>query len=462
MNSPSRLAPEIVPNTGSNQQSTNLFGTDGIRARVGTFPCTENDLIKLGRAIGIWAVQKYGTQPRFLLGHDTRESASFMINALNAGLLQSPIALSNLGVLPTPAIIKTALLDTSIDGAIIITASHNPYHDNGIKLIDRRTGKLTVRDEEMISHLFYKELPKDSDFPGKMYKTRNAQEVYMQAIAPYFKPNFLLGKNIVLDCAHGAASTIAPEVFTEFGATVHLLHNQPNGTNINHECGATHPQSLKNALVALRADIGFAFDGDGDRVIAVNKSGAIKDGDDILALLLEHPAYTQEPALVCTIMSNAGLEEFVTQKNKSLIRTPVGDKHVSAELKNRTLLIGGEQSGHILLADFLNSADGIFAALRICEVAQLNNNWDLQTFDHMAQIMINVPVEFKRDLQDPMLQEIINAHKIQLMNGTLVVRYSGTENLLRIMVQHKDHAHAEKIGTGLAQKLKQALSITKN
>lgn len=464
MNSPTRLAPEVAQNTSSitRQQPANLFGTDGIRARVGTFPCTETDLVKLGRAIGIWALQKYGAQPRLLLGHDTRESAPFMINALNAGLLQSPIAVSNLGVLPTPAIIKIALLDKSIDGAIIITASHNPYHDNGIKLIDRRTGKLSLRDEEIITELFYKETTSSRDIRGRMHHSAEAQDTYKNALADYFTPDFLRGKKIVLDCAHGATSIVAPALFTHFGATVLALYNQPNGHNINHECGATHPEAVQNAVIAAQADIGFAFDGDGDRVVAVGKNGIIKDGDDILALLLDHPTYAQEPTLVCTIMSNAGLEEFVTQKNKSIIRTAVGDKHISAELKNKNLLIGGEQSGHILLADFLNGGDGIFAALRICEVAELRNNWNLKSFEHMAQIMINVPVELKRDLQNPTLQDIISTHKTLLLGGTLVVRYSGTENLLRVMVQHKNQAHADKIGTQLAHKLKQAITLIKN
>jgi phosphoglucosamine mutase len=463
MNSPIRLAPEVAQNTGSitRQQPANLFGTDGIRARMGTFPCTEPDLVKLGRAIGIWALQKYGAQPRLLLGHDTRESAPFMINALNAGLLQSPISLSNLGVLPTPAIIKIALLDTSIDGAIIITASHNPYHDNGIKLIDRRAGKLSLRDEETISELFYKEATSPCDIRGKMYHVTRAQDTYKNAFAEYFTPNFLHGKKIVLDCANGATSAVAPELFTHFGATVLPLYNQPNGHNINHECGATHPEAIQNAVISAQADIGFAFDGDGDRVVAVGKNGIIKDGDDILALLLDHPTYGQEPTLVCTIMSNAGLEEFVTQKNKSIIRTPVGDKHISAELKNKNLLLGGEQSGHILLADFLNGGDGIFAALRICEVAELRNNWNLNSFEHMAQIMTNLAVEHKRDLQDPVLQEIINSHKTQLLGGTLIIRYSGTENLLRVMIQHKDQSHAEKVSAQLVTQLKQALTLVK-
>jgi len=460
MNSPIREIQESVQSNApitSVQEHANLFGTDGIRACVGTFPCTEDDLAKLGHAIGVWATSKYGAQPRLLLGHDTRESAEFMICALSAGLLQSPVAIINVGVLPTPAIIKIATLDASIDGAIIITASHNPFQDNGIKVVDRRAGKLSAQDEQTITNLFYRETVPNNAPRGKIYSLANAEQSYTEALAEYFPTQFLLGKKVVLDCAHGATSTLAPALFSSFGATVITLNNQPDGRNINHHCGATHPETIRDAVVHERADIGFAFDGDGDRVVAVSKNGTIKDGDDILALLLDHPKYVRESTIVATIMSNAGLEEFVVSKNKIIIRTPVGDKHVSAELKNRKLLMGGEQSGHILLADFLNGGDGIFAALRICEVAIQTGNWNLKTFEHVAQIMINVPVEHKRDLQEPSVQTIINAHKAQLNNGTIVVRYSGTENLLRVMIQHKDRVLAEQVGAELVRELKKAL-----
>lgn len=440
------------------EKKPNLFGTDGIRARVGTSPLTEHEIIKLGHAIATWALQTYGENPKILIGHDTRESAEFMINALSAGLLQNPISLANLGMLPTPAIMKLAVLDTSIDAAIILTASHNAYHDNGIKIIDRATGKLSKKDEERITELFYQELPLYAA-PCRIIEHRHgAEKDYLLALTSYFPVNFLAGTSIVLDCAHGATSIVAPALFTHFGASVHILNNKPDGRNINHQCGAVHPEQVAQAVIREGADLGFAFDGDGDRVVAIAKNGLIKDGDDILALLLEHPAYAQEPIIVSTIMSNAGLAEFVSKKNKALIRTPVGDKYVSAELKNKSLLLGGEQSGHILLTDFLNSGDGIFAALRICEVVLLSKNWNLDTFEHIAQIMINVPVTHKRDLEDPVLKEIITTHAASLPNGTLLVRYSGTENVLRIMIQNKDHAHAQAIGARLVEALKNILT----
>lgn len=440
-----------------NPNQANLFGTDGIRARVGSFPLRPEDVTKLGRAIGIWATRTYGTTPKLMIGHDTRESAPLLLDAFSAGLLQSPCTLINVGTLPTPAIIKLTTLDKSVDGAIIITASHNPYQDNGIKIIDRVSGKISQMDEEAITQLFYEELNLNLPQNGILQQLTNAEQSYLETLTQYFPANFLEGKTIVLDCAHGATSILAPRVFSVLGATVHVINNAPNGRNINHECGAVHPEQVSTAVKTHTADIGFAFDGDGDRVVAVNKNGIIKDGDDLIALLSKHPNYAHESALCCTIMSNAGLAEFARINGKELIRTPVGDKHVSAALKKNKLLLGGEQSGHILLADFLSSGDGIFAALRICEVALGLDNWTLESFAHVAQIMINLPVQEKRDLGQPDIAAIIAAHTQQVGNGTLIVRYSGTENLLRVMIQHKDESHAKMVGESLVQDLKQIL-----
>lgn len=452
---------ELLQNERIDQQNlsrqTNLFGTDGIRARVGTFPLTQDDVTKLGRAVGIWATHTYGAAPKLLIGHDTRESAGELLAAFSAGLLQSSCTLMNVGTLPTPAIIKLATLDESVDGAVIITASHNPYHDNGIKIIDRVMGKLSTADEEAITQLFYEELNLNAPTVGSLQQLIGAEHTYLAVLATYFPANFLAGKTIVLDCAHGATSIVAPAAFNNFGATVKVLNNAPDGRNINHACGAVHPEQVAAQVKEHNADIGFAFDGDGDRVVAVSKDGIIKDGDDILALLSQHPVYAHEAAICCTIMSNAGLAEFATSHGKELIRTPVGDKHVSAALKKNKLLLGGEQSGHILLADFLSSGDGIFAALRLCEVALHTQNWQLESFEHVAQLMINIPVQEKRDLVQPDIAAIIAAHTHQLDNGTLIVRYSGTENLLRVMIQHKDANHAKMVGESLVQDLKQVL-----
>lgn len=437
-------------------QMQNLFGTDGIRARVGVFPLTEYDLVKLGNAIGIWAVKKYGAAPHFLMGHDTRESAQFMIDALSAGLLQHPINLSHAGVLPTPAIIKLAQMDETFDGAIIITASHNPYQDNGLKIVDAHNGKLSLEDEQAITTLFYSQKTQ-STLLGSTCTLKDSNSNYLNALASYFQPQFLRGKKIVLDCANGATSAIAPALFEQLGAEVIALNIQPNGCNINENCGATHPEIAQHAVITHQADIGFAFDGDGDRVVAISKEGMIKDGDDILALLLNHPVYAEVTGLVCTIMSNGGLDIYTQSKQKTLVRTPVGDKYVSAELKNSNLLIGGEQSGHILLADFLLSSDALFAALRICETALLNNNWGLNSFDRFAQVLINMAVSEKRDLQAPDLQAIISNSKASLGSGTLVIRYSGTENLLRIMVQHQNQAFAQSVAEQLVKNLEPVL-----
>ncbi len=435
----------------------NLFGTDGIRARVGTFPLTQEDLVKLGAAIGTWAIKKYGSAPHFLLGHDTRESAQFMIDALSTGLLQHPITIIHAGILPTPAIIKLAQMNELVNGAIIITASHNPYQDNGIKIVDAKNGKLSLKDEQEITALFDSQSHTQIKRDGKISSISDLETKYRNVLSASFQPHLLQGKKIVIDCANGATSNIAPILFKELGAHVLAINIHPDGKNINENCGATHPEIAQQAVLAHHADIGFAFDGDGDRVVAINKNGFIKDGDDILALLLNHPAYTHVAGLVCTVMSNGGLDIYAQNKEKSLIRTPVGDKYVSAELKNKNLLIGGEQSGHILLADFLLSSDALFTALRVCETAQLTNNWELKSFDRLAQVLINMEVKEKRDLQTPDLQAIIHASREKLGSGSLLVRYSGTENLLRIMVQHQDQSFAQMVANELVKNLDHVL-----
>lgn len=444
-------------NSSSPVDQTNLFGTDGIRAQVGTYPCTKKDLKKLGYAIGIWAINKYGSLPHILLGHDTRESASFMISSLAKGLLQHPIALCNAGILPTPAIIKVAQSDPSIDCALIITASHNPYQDNGIKIIDKKNGKLSTEDEETISRLFHESSTTSHATLGNMYRYQNAQETYIQLIQEYFPSCFLSGKKIIIDCANGAISSIAQALFNHSGAKIILMNNHPNGHNINQACGAIYPQQLQQAVVSQKADLGFAFDGDGDRLIAVNNKGSIKNGDDILALLMNHPAYSSSSTLVCTIMSNGGLEKYVQEKGKKIVRTPVGDKYVSAKLKEESLMIGGEQSGHILLADFLYSSDAAFTALRICETVKLTQNWELASFEHIGQVLINLPIREKRNLEEPDIANVISYYRAKLHDGRIVVRYSGTENILRIMLQHANEYQATELGNELAQKLKEII-----
>lgn len=434
-----------------------LFGTDGIRASVGKEPLTLTSLPHLGYVLGLWAHTKYTKPVRMLIGHDTRISCSLVKASLKSGLLAQGVMLHDAGVIPSPAVMRIMNLTQLFDMGIIISASHNPYRDNGIKII-LNDGKLTTTDEQEITELFYstpaiytyETLATDTAYP-------DAAQHYIDTMVALFSPQCLSGKTIVLDCANGAASNVAPAIFSALGGTIITINDMPNGYNINEQCGAVHPEQLQETVLNNKADIGFAFDGDADRVIAVNNAGEIKNGDDILAILLEHPLYKKTSTVVGTIMTNQGIEALAAQKEKVLVRTPVGDKFITDYLVRNNLLLGSEPSGHVILRDYLATGDGIFTALRIVETIQLNQNWSMHSFTKFPQIVINVPVQVRKDLTQDPAAHIITSHREQLNKGRIVVRYSGTEPLLRIMIEDEDQDNAKKIGMKLSQELQQAL-----
>lgn len=438
----------------------NIFGTDGIRKSIGTHPLTLESLPRLGMAIAQWAQEKIGHNPVILLGHDTRQSCSFAKSALQAGLLAKSAHVYDAQVIPTPAICAIINTTTQFDIGIIISASHNHWHDNGIKIVDREHGKLSLKDELRISALF-NDMGLQASYHalGQAHCFLTAIEQYKHIVYKFFPLLSLKGKTIVLDCAHGATSRIAIEIFQELGATLIVLNNEPNGVNINEKCGALHPEMLEKAVVENNADAGFAFDGDGDRVIAVSRNGDVKDGDDILALLLEHPLYTNCSSIIGTVMTNQGLDAHLHKKNKTLLRTHVGDKFVSECMEKEKSILGGEQSGHIILQDYMNTGDGIFTALRILETLMISNNWDMNTFTKFPQVLINVPVAIKKDLTSPHLSDIIQQHSRLLAHGRLLVRYSGTESVLRILVEDSDAHTAHAVGTQLSEQLSIQLAI---
>jgi len=371
-----------------------------------------------------------------------------------------PVHVFDAGVLTSPAVCQLLQYSTDYDCGIIISASHNSYQDNGIKLVDAHTGKVSATDEQLICQLLeeQKNYTPDYSMLGKHTLVTDAAAQYQRYLTPFFEPNFLSGTKIVLDCAHGAAFQLAPQIFEQFGAEVIALHNKPNGLNINKQCGALSPQEAQNAVIKHNAAIGFAFDGDGDRVLAITKHGHLKTGDDILALLMAHPAYQHDTAIAGTIMSNMGFEEYLSKKNKKLHRTQVGDKYVVQAMVQHNLSLGGEPSGHIITRDYLNTGDGVFCALRLLQVIQASGNWELTTFAKYPQIIINLPVAQKITLDTEPLASLIDQSKSQLSDGRMIVRYSGTEPLLRIMIEDVRFEHAQAVGAQLAQQLKKTLS----
>jgi phosphoglucosamine mutase len=434
-----------------------LFGTDGIRGTIGVPPFTTNNTVRLGSAIGSWIESTYGPHAQIIIAHDTRQSADWLTNALCAGLLLSPIKIHLAGVLPTPAISHLLKENSQFDCGIILSASHNPYQDNGIKMVDRTYGKITPEQEKAICAYYENGSKQPGTTFGSVVSFEHASEHYSTALLKQFNTLSLKGRTVVLDCANGATSTVAPQMFSALGAQVISIHAKPNGININEQCGALHPRYLQKAVIEHAADFGCAFDGDGDRVMIVSKDGQIKNGDDMLALLSEHPAYTAQRTLVGTVMSNQGLEQYLKSHSKKLIRTDVGDRWVGEQLKKNNLLFGGEQSGHVILQDILPTGDGIATALRILESITHSHNWDMKTFDRYPQKLINIPVVHKKDLKEPPIAAIIAEYETQLDSGRIHVRYSGTENLLRVMVEDREDDATHRLCDHLAKALEKEL-----
>ncbi len=439
-----------------------LFGTNGIRSIVGQAPLTFINLPLLGLAIGQSIINHYGKNAQVLLAHDTRISCSFIKSALGCGLSLHQLTIYDANVLPTPAGCRLVQQNQDFKTGIIITASHNPYYDNGIKIIDENGVKIDEKEETEIEHLFekIKNSPISYDTLGSIHYWPYAADRYIATICSLFPAQFLDGITIALDCANGATSKLAPHIFRKLGATVIPIHNAPDGININEQCGTQHTQDLVNTVLAHNADIGFAFDGDGDRLVIITKDGIKKDGDDMLALLASNPPYDQETTIIGTIMSNQGLEQWLASHKKKLIRCAVGEPAVWKHLKKHNLTLGGEPSGHIIMTNYLSSSDAIYTALRLLGIIITTNNWKLETFTHYPQINLNIPVTVKNPLDKPPLKNIIEAAQTELPDGRLIIRYSGTEPLLRVMVEGQDQKKVNQVAQTVAHKLKKELSTS--
>jgi phosphoglucosamine mutase len=458
------------------------FGTDGVRGRADAFPFTDEALVALGYAIGQWAQQAYNKIPRVVVGADTRQSGERIKNALCNGLIQGGgCHIRDAGVFTTPGIFKLisgpvrhSLASPSeefegrsrgvggdllCDLGVVISASHNPYHDNGIKLFDARRCKITADDEKKIVQAFEQCFGHIAVCSCEQSVTQwpEASIHYQQNMIAYFKPLFLQNVKVVLDCANGAAHKIAPEIFRALGATVIAIADKPNGININDHCGSLHPEKLARVVKEQNADAGFAFDGDADRVVAVNRLGEIKDGDDILTLLLNLPAYKNVTQVVGTLFTNKGFEEYLVGLGKQLLRTKVGEKYVASKLDEEDLPLGGEVSGHIITRDYSATGDGIFVALKVLESVIAADNWDMVTFHKFPQVLVNVPVAHKHDLSVQPYTTLIEEYERTMGTGRIIVRYSGTEPLLRVMTEAPTYDLAQGVAKNLAEALQKAL-----
>ena len=439
-----------------------LFGTDGIRGVANVPPMTSEIAMQLGRAVAHIFKNKEGRH-RILIGKDTRVSGYMLETALASGICSMGVDVLLVGPMPTPGI---AFLTTDMraDAGIVISASHNPFQDNGIKIFSRDGYKLPDDTEEEIERLmFSKEI--DSLRPtatevGKAFRIDDAAGRYIVFLKKTFPNDFTLdGYKIVLDCAHGAAYKIAPHVFTELGAEVYPLGIEPDGANINMNCGATHPEVISKAVKEKGADLGIALDGDADRVIFVDENGVEVDGDHIMALCavdLLRESRLKKNTVVATVMSNIGLEIALKKEGINMVRSAVGDRYILEHMRTHGYNFGGEQSGHIIFFDLNKTGDGILSALQVLAVMKKNNKQLSELSSVMQkfpQVIENVEVGNKKDLDGvpDIKQAIARAEETLLGKGRVLVRYSGTQHLCRVMVEGQDEDEIRGIAHNLAQ-----------
>ncbi|NJM11209.1 MAG: phosphoglucosamine mutase [Synechococcaceae cyanobacterium SM1_2_3] len=440
-----------------------FFGTDGIRGRVGEYPITAEFMLKLGWAAGR-VLQTEGFN-KVLIGKDTRISGYMFESALEAGLSAAGVNIALLGPMPTPGI---AYLTRTLHACagIVVSASHNPYYDNGIKFFSRNGQKLPDAVETRIEELLEQPLvTADPDALGKAERIVDAAGRYIEfcksTVPPYTS---LAGMKIVVDCAHGATYHIAPSVFSELGATVIPIGVTPNGLNINLDCGSTKPALLCETVQQQNADLGIAFDGDGDRVIMVDHRGEVLDGDELLFVIARDRLRTGSRfnAVVGTLMTNLGLEMALRALGLDLHRAKVGDRYVMDRLQAENLILGGEGSGHIICLDRTTTGDGIISALQVLS-AMLQSGKNLHDLkvgmSKYPQSLINVSVTGTVDLQRTSIQDAVRVVESQLGdNGRVLLRASGTEPVVRVMIEGVDARVVERHALELANVVRDALS----
>jgi phosphoglucosamine mutase len=430
------------------------FGTDGIRGQSNTFPMTPDLAMRVGIAVGT-IFRRGAHRHRVVIGKDTRLSGYMLENAMVAGFTAAGIDAFVLGPIPTPAV---AMLTRSLraDIGVMISASHNPFQDNGIKLFGPDGYKLSDELEMEIEELLEKDMMAQLAKAGEIGRAKRVDGVHDRYIehAKRTLPRdvTLQGLRIAIDCANGAAYRVAPAVLWELGADVVTIGNEPDGVNINLECGSTHPATLQRKVHEVRADIGIALDGDADRVQIIDENGKIIDGDQLMAVIAESWAadgMLRGGGLVATVMSNLGLERFLAGKGLGLQRTKVGDRYVVEHMRQHDYNVGGEQSGHIVLSDFGTTGDGLVAALQILACVKRSGRTVSEIcnrFEPVPQVLKNVRVKAGQPLEDATVrQAIADAESELAKNGRLLIRPSGTEPLIRVMAEGDDRGQVERI-----------------
>ena len=437
-----------------------FFGTDGIRGKTGEHPITPDFFVKLAYATGLVLTKHHKSKnnPSVVIGKDTRISGYMFESALEAGFSAAGVDTYLTGPIPTPGIAYlTQKLDADI--GVSITASHNPFGDNGIKIFTKNGTKLSEETEIEIEQLLDEALVLVTT--AKLGKARRLDDAYDRYIR--FCLNTVSNEldfrhyKIVIDCANGATYHVAPKIFRSLGAKIITINNSPDGLNINEAAGSDHPESLVQAVKKNQANLGIAFDGDGDRILVVNNDGSIIDGDQILFIILNYFQQQQKlkGGLVGTLMTNLALEEKCAEMNISFYRAKVGDRYVAEALREKEWMIGGENSGHIVLLNYHSTGDGIISALQLLSALEANKmslSEALANFSLYPQQLINIPIKEKLDLDSQIIKDLVKeAEMIMEGKGRVLIRPSGTQPLLRIMTEGPEKLLVVKAANYLAK-----------
>ena len=442
-----------------------LFGTDGVRGKAGK-KVTAIGTMKLAMATGIYFKESARTG-KILVGKDTRRSGYMIENALVSGLTAVGFDVIQIGPMPTPAV---AFLTENMrcDAGIMISASHNPYYDNGIKFFDAEGNKLNREEEEKIEAIFANEAGVEAaQETGKhIGKSKRIDDVigrYIVHIKNSFPKSLTLsGMRIVIDCANGAGYIVGPTILQELGAEVFVIGDEPNGFNINDGCGAMHPENLAKVVLDKRADLGIALDGDADRLVLVDEKGEVVDGDKlmgVLAVYMKEQGTLKGDGMVATVMSNQGLGEYLAEHGLKLHRSAVGDKHVVEMMREKGINFGGEQSGHIIFYDYAKTGDGIASALQALAYLVTTGKKASEAFnpyDSYPQLLVNLLVEEKRPFEEIEGLDALKA-EVEAQGMRHLFRYSGTENKIRLLLEGKDEKALEEMMDRCAVFFKSAL-----
>jgi phosphoglucosamine mutase len=441
-----------------------LFGTDGVRGKAGSYPLDPPTVRRLGAAL-VRALSGVET-PRVLVGRDTRESGEWIEAELGNGASGEGAVVVSAGIVPTPAIAYLTRLD-GYDAGVVISASHNPFEDNGIKVFSGRGEKFTERVEREVEQIVADRSWQAADGDSRIVQQLDLAGQYIDHLhGAVDGASALEGLSLAVDCANGATTTVAPMFFRRLGLALEIIGNEPDGRNINLRCGSTHPESLAQRVIETGCDLGVAFDGDGDRAIFVDHRGHIVNGDAVLLMCarqLQREGRLKHNAVVATIMSNVGLERALGATGIAMVRCPVGDKHVMEAMLARGLSLGGEQSGHIIFSDYLFTGDGLCTAVQVLRVIAKTGRpladlaSDLVTY---PQLLFNVRVREKTDLATvPAIADTIQRVETLLAGkGRLLVRYSGTEPLLRVMLEGEREDEIRRFGQEIVDRVKEHLS----